>query len=100
MERTDNTDYAIVMGEVARKLLGEPTSKQQGGLECRYGRRGSLSIDLRKGTYFDHEAAQGGGVLDLIVREIGGNHREAVSWLNDNRMIVTPGTRGNGQAKE
>jgi hypothetical protein len=43
------------MGEVARKLLGEPTSKQQGGLECRYGRRGSLSIDLRKGTYFDRK---------------------------------------------
>jgi hypothetical protein len=97
---TDDTQYAMLMGEVALKLLGEPTSKHHGGLEWRYGTCGSLSIDLRKGAYFDHEAAQGGGVLDLIVREIGGDHREAVSWLNDNRMIVTPGIKANGQAKE
>jgi putative DNA primase/helicase len=92
--------YAMLMDLVALELLGEPTSKHHGGVEWRYGTRGSLSIDLRKGTYYDHEAAQGGGVLDLIVREIGGNHREAVNWLKDNRVNVRPGTKSNGQAKE
>jgi putative DNA primase/helicase len=98
MERTSDTDYAILMGEVARKLLGAPTSKYQGGLEWRYGRRGSLSIDLRKGAYFDHESAQGGGVLDLIIREIGGARSDAMKWLNDNRMIAMPSAKSNGQA--
>jgi hypothetical protein len=100
MEQTDDTSYSMLMGEVALKLFGEPTSKHHGGGEWRYGTRGSLSIDLRKGAYYDHEAAEGGGVLDLIVREIGGDYRDAVSWLNDNRMDVTLGTKGNGQAKE
>jgi putative DNA primase/helicase len=98
MERTGDTDYAILMGEVARELLGEPTTKHQGGLEWRYGTRGSLSIDVRKGTYFDHEAAQGGGVLDLIIREIGGDCSDAMKWLNDNRIIAMPSAKSNGQA--
>jgi RecA-family ATPase len=96
----DNTNIAMLMGDVARKLLGEPTSKRHGGLELRYGTRGSLSIDLHKGAYFDHEAAQGGGVLDLIIREIGGDHRDAVTWLKDNHMIVTPCSKDNGQTKQ
>jgi hypothetical protein len=101
MEHTDDdTHIAMLMGEVAHKLLGEPTNKHQGGLEWRYGTRGSLSIDLRKNAYFDHEAGQGGGVLDLIVREIGGGHRDALKWLNDKGIIVTHGTKSNGQAKE
>jgi hypothetical protein len=98
MERAGDTDYAILMGEVARKLLGEPTTKHQGGLEWRYGTRGSLSIDVRKGVYFDHESAQGGGVLDLIIREIGGDHSDALKWLNDSRMIAMPSAKSNGQA--
>src|SRR5271169_659145 len=97
MERTEDTGYAMLMAEVALKLFGEPTSEHHGEFEWRYGTRGSLSIDLRKGAYYDHEAAQGGGVLDLIVREIGGDHRDAVNWLNDNR-IVTPDTKANGHA--
>jgi hypothetical protein len=93
----DDTHFAMSMGEVALKLFGEPTSKHHGGLEWRYGTCGSLSIDLRKGTFYDHEAGQGGGVLDLIVREIGGEHREALKWLNDKGIIVTHGS--NVQAK-
>lgn len=99
MEHTDeSTSFAMLIGEVARKLLGEPTSKHHGGLELRYGTRGSLSIDLRKGAYFDHKSGQGGGVLDLIVWEIGCDRRGAINWLNDNSIIV--GTKGNGCAKE
>jgi putative DNA primase/helicase len=29
--------------------------------ELRYGSKGSLSIDQAKGTWFDHEASEGGG---------------------------------------
>ena len=52
------------MEPVALRLLGEPTQKH--GNEWRYGGRGSLAIDLKKGSWFDHEANVGGGVFDLI----------------------------------
>jgi hypothetical protein len=71
IENDDYLDYSGLMSEVAFALLGEPTSKHHGGLEWRYGTYGSLSIDLQKNVYYDHEAGQGGGVLDLIIRENG-----------------------------
>ena len=97
-ENSDRPDYSGLMSEVALALLGEPTSKHHGGLEWRYGRYGSLSIDLQKNVYYDHEAGQGGGVLDLIVRENGDDHRDAVEWLDANGIRITPDARINWQA--
>ena len=50
-------------------------------LEWRYGTRGSLSVDLEKGTWFDHELNVGGGVIDLICRETGQSNGAAFEWL-------------------
>ena len=54
---------------VAKHYLGEPFSKSD--REWRYGNKGSLSIDLNKDAWFDHEAAEGGGVVDFIKRQEG-----------------------------
>jgi len=54
----DNVDFAQFMEVVARAILGEPTSKH--GHQWRYGSHGSLSVDIKAGTYFDHEANEGG----------------------------------------
>jgi hypothetical protein len=54
---------------VARHYWGEPTSAKRN--ELRWGTFGSRSVDLRKGTWFDHEAQEGGGVIDLVKREEG-----------------------------
>ena len=54
---------------VARHYWGEPTSAKRN--ELRWGTFGSRSVDLRKGTWFDHEAQEGGGVVDLVKREEG-----------------------------
>ena len=60
------------MARVAKALLGAPNqSLSKQGKEWRYGTHGSLAIDLHKGTYFDFETNEGGGVLDLIKREKG-----------------------------
>jgi len=72
-------NFAPLMREVATRLLGKPTSQR--GQELRYGKQGSLSIDLGKGTFFDHEACEGGGVIDLIRRQNGGNAASAMAWL-------------------
>ena len=54
------------MGPVARELLGEPNRAMSSAKELRFGKRGSISVDLEKGTWFDHETQEGGGVLDMI----------------------------------
>jgi hypothetical protein len=40
-------------------------------------------VDLDKGTWFDHEAKEGGGCLDLIERELGLTLQTANKWLNE-----------------
>lgn len=57
------------MEQVARHYWGEPTGKR--GTELRWGTHGSKSVDLRKGTWYDHENKEGGGVVDLVKREAG-----------------------------
>ena len=52
---------------VAQAYWGAPNvALSKPGKEIRFGSHGSKSIDLVKGTWFDHEQAIGGGVADLI----------------------------------
>lgn len=78
------TDFVDLIEPVARRLLGDPNPHLSSKDEWRFGTRGSLSVKVggpHKGTWNDHEAATGGGVLDLIAREKGGDRRAAVEWL-------------------
>ena len=52
--------------EIAIALLGEPNEKLSKPSELRWGTFGSLSVDLEKGTFYDHEQASGGGLTQLI----------------------------------
>jgi hypothetical protein len=77
-------DFADLIEPVARRLLGEPNAHLSTKTELRYGTHGSLSVKIggtHQGTWTDHEAGSGGGVLDLIVRERGGDRKDAVEWL-------------------
>jgi hypothetical protein len=79
-----SVDLAAHIGPVAGKLLGEPNRTLSNGRELRYGTHGSLSVDIEKGTWFDHENKQGGGVLDLVQRERNCDRRDAINWLKKN----------------
>jgi RecA-family ATPase len=83
-----STDFAAIMQPVAHLLLGEPNRTLSSKTELRYGKRGSLSVDLTKGTWFDNEAGQGGGLLDLITRETRIEGPERFEWLRDNGFEV------------
>jgi hypothetical protein len=98
MRLSENDDDSGLMSAVALALLGEPITKHRGGREWRYGTYGSLSTDLLKNVYFDHKAGQGGGVLDLIVREKGDDHADVVECLDANDTRITPDARRNWQA--
>ena len=56
--------------------------------EWRIGNKGSLSLDLNKDCFYDHEHSRGGGVLDLI-QHLGraSNSQEAAQFLEDNGLI-------------
>jgi hypothetical protein len=89
----------IQIEPVARALLGAPNNLLSRDTELRYGTYGSLKIDLNKNAWFDHEAKEGGGVLDLIKREVGvQTDREAFQWL-ERENLGTNGASPNGRRK-
>jgi hypothetical protein len=82
-ERGD-IDFKTYIREVARQLLGEPNKALSKRDQLRFGRHGSLAVNVggpERGTFYDHEAKQGGGVLDLIRRETGLVNGAAIEWL-------------------
>ena len=81
------TDFVRAMGPVARALLGEPSQEIKAKRELRFGTRGSLAVSLDKGTWHDHEAGRGGGVLDLVQERKALDHDAALAWLHDQGHI-------------
>lgn len=60
-------EYKEIIGDVAAAYWGPPNvSLSKPGRELRFGSHGSKSVDLIKGTWFDHELNVGGGAADLI----------------------------------
>ena len=84
-------DFAALMPDVARVLLGDPNARLSNPHEWRYRTHGSLAVHVggpHAGTFRDHEADAGGGVLDLVKREAGArDNREAMAWLRDAGLL-------------
>ena len=79
------------MPDAAPALLGEPNARLSTARELRFGNHGSLAVHVageRAGTWRDHEADAGGGVLALVMRETGArDNREAMAWLRDAGLL-------------
>ena len=74
-------DFQIYMNTVSRKLCGPVNERMSKPEELRFGTNGSMCIDLKAGTFYDHDNATGGGVLDLIKHKTGKKSGEAITWL-------------------
>lgn len=74
-----SADYRGLIGPVARDLCGEVNRKESTATELRFGTHSSLSVDLDKDTWYDHEADEGGGVLALVTRHTG--RQDGKRWL-------------------
>ncbi len=85
-------ELARVMPDVARHFWGEPNPRHSSKKELRWGSNGARSVDVAKGTWFDHEAKEGGGVIDFLKRE---GVREIPQWLKQHGFSDTDETRGN-----
>lgn len=76
-----NAMLAEQMPDLARDLLGEPTSRTRD--EWRYGGKGSLSVMVsgpKRGSWHDHEAGCGGDPLGLVAHLGRIPMREALRW--------------------
>lgn len=83
---TESINFAALFKPVALELLGDPVSRAGSG--WRWGSKGSLTADVAAGTWYDHEASTGGGVLDMIERETGITDRAGqLSWLAERGLI-------------
>lgn len=63
------------------EFFGKPASRTGG--DWRYGSHGSLSVVVRgprRGSWYDHEAGEGGDLLALIRRERGGDFPSTLEW--------------------
>lgn len=103
---TSDVDFPSLMEPVVRRLLGEPNAQLSKAAELRFGSHGSLSVDLEKGVWHDHETGAGGGVLDLIVHKGEALDREgAARWLKQEGFVAqavapTPASNPEGAARK
>jgi hypothetical protein len=77
---------------IAERLLGQPNLSLSSKDDLRFGNHGSLSVNLCKASFFDHESKEGGGIFTLIQRE-GHDPKEWLEWHG-----FRPET-GNGRAQ-
>jgi hypothetical protein len=78
------SDLSRRIGEIARRLLGEPNRKRSGRYQLRFGSNGSVAVEVggpKLGTWYDHEAEIGGGPMDLVEIKGGMSREEAEAWL-------------------
>ena len=92
------TEFAQIIGPLAQSLLGEPNKAMSSQSELRYGAHGSLSVDLLNGCWFDHEANEGGGALDLVTRETKLVGQERMDWLKQRGFLFETFPSTNGAA--
>jgi len=81
MAAAQDDTFSRHMEAVARLLFGDPNKQLSSAAELRFGAHGSMSIDLERGVWTDHEAKEGGGVLDLVMREKRIEKGAAIEWL-------------------
>jgi putative DNA primase/helicase len=88
---------AVDIAEVVRRLAGNiegllaalplpaPTPGGRTRAEARFGRKGSLKVNLKggRGQWFDFEAGQGGDALDLIGYAQGCGKADALRWARE-----------------
>ena len=79
-------------------FFGEPNRQLSNKTELRFGTNGSKSVKLETGQWYDHELGQGGGVLDLIRREVRvQTDAECFAWLESKFLWSNGRARSNGK---
>ena len=73
--------------KLVTELLGlKPSSTSP--YELRFGKKGSLSVNLKNNIWFDHEQHIGGGILDLVIREGKATDRHAAAKYLEEQGVM------------
>jgi hypothetical protein len=75
--------FAPHMEATARHFFGEPNRALSSKRELRFGRHGSLSVDIEAGVWTDHEAKEAAGVLDLVERQARVRNGARLEYLRE-----------------
>jgi hypothetical protein len=68
---------------LARRLLGEPNRALSSKTQLRFGRKGSIAVEIEgpnRGQWYDHEDGIGGDGLALICHKLGLSNGAACAW--------------------
>ncbi|HXI43537.1 MAG TPA: hypothetical protein VNH18_19905 [Bryobacteraceae bacterium] len=78
-----NVVSATHLADVWRALGGGVLRNGRGRAWWRNGDGWSVSLDNRRGYWYDHRDGIGGGVLDLVAHVQGSTRQDALRWLAD-----------------
>jgi hypothetical protein len=73
----------VPISRIWRALGGGEIRRGRGQAFWRNGDGWSVSLDDKRGAWFDHRDGIGGGILDLIQHVRGGSRTESLRWLSD-----------------
>jgi predicted P-loop ATPase len=91
-------NFTPLIGPLAISFFGIPNAAMSSERELRFGARGSFSVDLEKGTWYDHEVGEGGGVIDLVMRHHKLSKADAVQFLTKSGLLADNLRRNSAQA--
>ena len=82
-------DWPAIILPVAESFWGEPNKKLSTDKEKKWGSYGARTVNLEKACWFDHEAGEGGNVIELVQREqgLGEDKAAAMAWLEQEGLI-------------
>lgn len=92
----ETLDFGSLADPVSRALLGEPNRSLSKRGELRFGANGSMKVVTEgkaAGTFADFENGLQGGLLDLITAQRGGDHRDAMRWIEESGFAAPTATK-------
>jgi hypothetical protein len=80
-----DTDFAGLTEGLCIRFWGKPTETTP--KELRWGTGGSRKFTVAKMVWYDHEKREGGGAVDLVMREVGVDWNGALDWMRKEGLI-------------
>ena len=90
-------DLSGHIGDIARRLLGEPNRALSTRTTLRFGNHGSIAVEVagpKRGQWYDHEHEVGGGSWEMLRIIAGFDNGHAEEWLRDHGIETRPKTNG------
>jgi hypothetical protein len=94
-------DLSGHIGDIARRLLGEPNKALSTRTTLRFGNHGSIAVEVsgpKRGQWYDHEHEVGGGSWEMLHIIGGFDNGRAEEWLRDHGIETRPKTNGAADA--